>query len=856
MEEPSLNGVESLPNSEDNIFHNPNNPSTKEVSRQSKALAGDEENAPENSVEDRKRNLPRFRVFKKMRLGLSPNKSNRRGGSIGGEATKSKMSATKLSSKIISSTLSGGKSRSVIPKKIQANPKDQKRLFSGRVVAKPSIIPAPAADQRHSNAPVPENIPSSDSSTEASSYVSGNSRNWLDDFGKQSKGNASMTESRQDPVSTMSVPGKDPRFHCKRKIQPQPRNHHAIENPNPASRRVPSDPDASQVFLAPVMVPPSSIINSRGRRPSPRHEAPQPQVDLKEPPSLISSPSQEHTSFLEQAPQREEVELQGPPRLISSPPQQRASVFEVDQAAIAAAQMRPSIFEQAPQREEAAPEPRRLLSSPPQQRASVHQADHAAISAAHTRSSVVEQPPRRETHPKPRRLHSLPPQMRVSEFQADNAAIAAAQEAPALAPSWSQESTETSSVAMSAVTTSSTSSMASSLVKRLRDPPKSSSKPRPRLQCAGRSASLRSTPIRIKPRVKSQEVQATDKGYASVAKLSAWLADDPTSTKKVRHVRRGANVISKSRKFEKDLEGVIVEEANISSGAVAEKKNWLKSAFVHEHEEEDQDEFLQHDPNRHMMMMRTRPVNDDDCARSEFVVDDSASVISVTNKKKWLENAFKKEGESVPMVSKAQSDIGPLRESRDEISSRAKKKWQQKSERRGAPNSAHKPPPAPSPYRHQGLPKGTPGKKSLEERMRAALGTRASLPSQHMAKAACAAAAQEDQPTSHHSIVGVPLDEDTTPVDFGAARQLLIQRSKANGNAVAVASKVQRRASKFERIAKDEKRRMSVTGLLKPTWESNVEIAASESEESGPSDAYTKSFAEDHAPKRSIDELP
>jgi hypothetical protein len=86
------------------------------------------------------------------------------------------------------------------------------------------------------------------------------------------------------------------------------------------------------------------------------------------------------------------------------------------------------------------------------------------------------------------------------------------------------------------------------------------------------------TPIRIKPTYNKDDVQATDATRTSVAKLSAWLADDPTTTKKVKQIRRGANVIAKSRKFDKGLANVIVEQNNIRSGSVASKKDWLEIA--------------------------------------------------------------------------------------------------------------------------------------------------------------------------------------------------------------------------------------------------------------------------------------
>jgi hypothetical protein len=455
----------------------------------------------------------------------------------------------------------------------------------------------------------------------------------------------------------------------------------------------------------------------------------------------------------------------------------------------------------------------------------------------------------KEAHNEPTQELSSPLVKQPDVFEASHSSLATTHEAPGLAES---SSLETSSSFHSGLTNSSTTSVASALVRRI-----VASKPsttttdtaKARLQ---RPPVMRSTPVRIKPRVKPQEVQATDQGYASVAKLSAWLEDDPTSTKKVRHVRRGANVIAKSRKFEKDLEDIIVEESKIVTGAVKEKKDWLKSAFRNHEADVHEDDYLHRDPNRHMMMMRTQPVNEDDCARSEFVVNnDAASSISVTGKKQWLQNAFKKGGSntSQPRMSfKAQSDIGPMRESRDDITSRAKNMWKQKSEKR-VPDArtvgAHTPAAAPSPYRTNQRPpimRDTPPRKALEERMRSAVGPRVSAPAAMIAKAA----------NSSQSVVGSVLDEDTTSVDFLAARQLLIQRSLQNGNELKVASKVQRRACQFERINKDTKRRLSATGLLKPTWESTSQDGNTER----PPGAYTKTFAEDIAPKRSFEELP
>jgi len=654
---------------------------------------------------------------------------------------------------------------------------------------------------------VPSN--ESDITDVSSASVSSTSHNYLDDFGKQTKGTLSLQHQSHNSISTkMHVPEKDPRFHHRRKTSrsgtsdlfnnssvnpcdaPQQRAPVRLFDTNNDMPLFPEDAmEDPRIFLAPVIVPPAEAAT----------------LGVSSPWKAMSPEQKEQQQALRQ--------------------QQQGFGF----------------------------------SSPAMKRSSVMEASHEAI--------------------------------------------ASAQEAPGLAESTSQETS--SSATMSNFTATTSSSMASALVKRLVDTSSftasssvaSSSIHRhsytgshsnhvhrtdtskARLQ---RACNVRSTPVRIKPRVRYENIQATDQGYASVAKLSAWLADDPTSAKKVKHVRRGANVIAKSRQFEKDMEHVIVEENNIATGAVREKKNWLQSAFSHDaddssshngHQDDQYHHHPHHDPNRHLMMMRTQPVNfDDDCARSEFVVsNDAASSLSVTDKKRWLQNAFKKEDGSGSVVGggsqprrtsyKAQSDIGPLREGRDDITSRAKQMWAAKSGRRNVnspqkpPANAQKPPRAvaPSPYRTNQKP------PALAERMRSAMGTRCSAPAAILENKIAAST----EPLSRHSISGeVQVEKDTTPVDFRAARELLIQRSKQNGNELKLASKVQLRTNKFERKNYDVKRRLSATGLLKPTWESNS-VASVGSKEApslegaeGPSDAYTKAIVEDIAPERALDELP
>jgi hypothetical protein len=178
------------------------------------------------------------------------------------------------------------------------------------------------------------------------------------------------------------------------------------------------------------------------------------------------------------------------------------------------------------------------------------------------------------------------------------------------------------------------------------------------------------TPIRIKPTYNKDEVQATDATRTSVAKLSAWLADDPTTTKKVKQIRRGANVIAKSRKFDKGLANVIVEQNNIRSGSVASKKDWLEIVSSTEGDSNNTDDDVSS-----LNGSASNQKSWLDSQRMNAANQDSASSFSVSNKKAWLNNAFKKADGSNALVPKAQTDVVTNQEERDDLSSRAKHMW-------------------------------------------------------------------------------------------------------------------------------------------------------------------------------------
>ena len=376
-----------------------------------------------------------------------------------------------------------------------------------------------------------------------------------------------------------------------------------------------------------------------------------------------------------------------------------------------------------------------------------------------------------------------------------------------------------------------------------------------------------STPIRNKTKIlRHEEIQATNEGYASVSKLSQWLANDPTSIKKKRHVRKGRNVISKSRKFEKDMENVIIVENNISKGSVLGQKKWLQGAFQ-SHEDDglttryakseagafDSRSTISVSAQKDWLKKAFKKVSEEsnndaskEESRSEIITDDAASSMSVSCKKDWLKTAFKSQGTPGKKTgfssgySKARTDIMHCRgEGRDEIAARAKRKFleRRRAERGGS----------------------TTPTKVFQGVDRAPQSTRGAY-------------AQSMQPESEIRNVGrgrtdqveertgppsgsimdpiYQVDEDTARVNFSAARKLLVQRGKNNGHNTRVLNKVDLRKNKFEKMETDIKRRSGAKGLLKPAWEQ------ADSAEGRPSNAYDKKYLEDIAPKRSFEELP
>lgn len=297
----------------------------------------------------------------------------------------------------------------------------------------------------------------------------------------------------------------------------------------------------------------------------------------------------------------------------------------------------------------------------------------------------------------------------------------------------------------------------------------------------------RAKAVCYKPSIPKEDVQATDEGYASVAKLSAWLADDPTKTKKIKPIRRGANVIAKSKQFDKELENVVFEEKVVPRGSVANRKVWLEKRTSMSSEKTEE-----------TASVTLKPA----IAGSDETVD--PAIMSVSEKKKWLSHAFNKQKSSSP-VKKIQKT-----NSHEVTLNSTKKIWRSNE---------------------------VPPEQTYESSFSTSLSSECADVSaifRSSSTTECCPTQEEEQ-------------EQEPPVDFHAARRLLVERSKANGNDVEVASKVQKRTAKFEKLDKKSRRMSGPHTLLKSSWEEA---------EGGRRNSYVKKYVPDICPKKSFDQLP
>ena len=102
------------------------------------------------------------------------------------------------------------------------------------------------------------------------------------------------------------------------------------------------------------------------------------------------------------------------------------------------------------------------------------------------------------------------------------------------------------------------------------------------------------------PKIRKEEIQATDNSHASVHKLSQWLANDPFDKKKQIVIHKGEQIADKARVFENEgaVHGIIEKKQSrvdrereyFRQGGVSEGKQWLRNAFgssSHDHVNDD-----------------------------------------------------------------------------------------------------------------------------------------------------------------------------------------------------------------------------------------------------------------------------
>jgi len=349
--------------------------------------------------------------------------------------------------------------------------------------------------------------------------------------------------------------------------------------------------------------------------------------------------------------------------------------------------------------------------------------------------------------------------------------------------------------------------------------------------------------------VKKEEVKATDDGYASVASLSKWLEADPTSAKKKRHVRRGRNIISKSRQFEKDLENTIVMESKIPRGAVGDRKKWLHSAFRSSAEEDRDDDdtsstfsgYVQSDVG---VSTGSYSHYNRKCTQTEIITNDAASSLSVADKKNWLKEAFPKKSQERKRFgdySRAQTDVLHNRgKAHDEVASRAKLRFKERSARKLLNTSS------------SSLKAASPTRSKRPTTLSSSSSITIDTDKANM-KVEYNITSDKESVFRSKNIVQIAesTEEDSTPMDFRAAREALVQRSKKNGHNTQVVNKVFLRKKEFEDM-EDKSRRKSMGLVLKSSWD------LGDPSRGRPSTVYERKYtqAQDIAPKKSFEELP
>jgi hypothetical protein len=337
------------------------------------------------------------------------------------------------------------------------------------------------------------------------------------------------------------------------------------------------------------------------------------------------------------------------------------------------------------------------------------------------------------------------------------------------------------------------------------------------------------------------EVEATNEGYASVEKLCKWLADDPTNTnKKSRPLRRGANVLAKSRAFDKGLVQVIAAEHKIKQGSVSRHKKQFESRA----------------PTTTTNATTTTSTNAVITSRRETVAG------MRPERKAWAPIVV------APKPATAASEVVTRSDEVDAHAEAAKQQWRDRVlQSKIQQPKAH----LQAKLRPQPKEKNRPAEEAA---MNVAADEEEDVDDDRseVGSSVTVVAAKPPPPgpssSSSHLLESIMTDHDNdnevsmfldTPsecsqatvearmppssstLDFRHVRDIAVKRSESNGSAEEM---VQLRKKKFEKIQKDLRRRTGTHGLLKASWEG---------EEGG---NYIKKYVSDIPPKRALHELP
>ena len=93
----------------------------------------------------------------------------------------------------------------------------------------------------------------------------------------------------------------------------------------------------------------------------------------------------------------------------------------------------------------------------------------------------------------------------------------------------------------------------------------------------------------MKQKIDKKDVAATNDTRVSVSKISEWLSNDPFETKKSKTIKRGMNVMMKSLKFEPDQRSPVnIEVMDPIGGNVSDRKKWIENCFKKNIDDKDE----------------------------------------------------------------------------------------------------------------------------------------------------------------------------------------------------------------------------------------------------------------------------